>query len=211
MFLGHFAAGLVAARAQPHLRLGTAFVAAQLPDVLWPFLLLAGVESVTIAPGSTPVTPLRFDHYPWSHSLTMVLVWGFVLTLLYLFIAGRKWATVLMAPLVVSHWLLDAASHVPDLPLFPWGGPQVGLGLWRSLGLTLLVEGALFAGAVFFFARGRRLGLAFWSLVVCLPVVYLGSVFGPPPPSVRALAYSMIPVAPILWLWGNKAGLSTRR
>lgn len=78
MFLGHFAAGLAASRGEPRLPLGTAFLAAQLPDAIWPCLLLAGVERVTIAPGDTAMTPLRFDHYPWSHSLAIVVVSGLV-------------------------------------------------------------------------------------------------------------------------------------
>src|SRR5687768_4315756 len=129
MFLGHVAAGLAASRIDPHLRLGTALIAAQLPDVLWPLFLLTDVERVAIVPGYTEVTPLRFDYYPWSHSLLMVAAWGGLATLLYLFISGRKWATVLMTPLVVTHWLLDAASHTRDLPLLPGAGPLVGLGL----------------------------------------------------------------------------------
>jgi len=36
------------------------------------------------------------------------------------------------AALVVSHWVLDFASHRADMPLWPGGGPLVGLGLWRS-------------------------------------------------------------------------------
>jgi hypothetical protein len=206
MFLGHFAVGMVASRFDPHLRLGTALLAAQLPDLIWPLFLLSGVESVTIAPGTTPVTPLVFDHYPWSHSLAMVVAWGLLLTLLYMFIAGRKWATILMTPLVVSHWVLDAIAHRADLPLLPLGGPHVGLGLWESLPLTLVVEGSLFGGAIWFFARGRRLGAAFWSLAAVLAVVYLASVFGPPPPSPRAIAFSMLSFVPLLWFWGNKAG-----
>jgi membrane-bound metal-dependent hydrolase YbcI (DUF457 family) len=76
MFPGHFAVGLLASHAEPRLPLGTAFVAAQLPDALWPVFLLAGLESIEIVPGDTAVTPLRFVHYPWSHSLVMVLLWG---------------------------------------------------------------------------------------------------------------------------------------
>src|SRR5262249_41233272 len=78
MFLGHFAAGLAASRGEPRLPLGTAFLAAQLPDAIWPCLLLAGVERVTIPPGDTAMTPLRFDHSPSSPSLAMVVVSGLV-------------------------------------------------------------------------------------------------------------------------------------
>src|SRR5215208_6405538 len=76
MFLGHFAVALAASGRQPRLRLGTSMLAAQWPDALWPALLLAGIERVSIVPGDTAFTPLRFDHYPWSHSLVAVVAWA---------------------------------------------------------------------------------------------------------------------------------------
>ena len=205
MFLGHFAAGLVASRLEPRLPLGTAFIAAQLPDVVWPYLLLAGVERVTIAPGDTAVTPLRFDHYPWSHSLLMVVAAGVLFTIVYGFVFRGSRAAFLIAPLAVSHWLLDAATHRADLPLLPRGGPLVGLGLWNSLPLTLLVEGLMFAGALWFFARARQLRWPFWTLIALLLVIYAAAVFGPPPPSTNAIAFSSIALPPILWFWANRA------
>ena len=30
---------------------------------------------------------------------------------------------------VVSHWVLDVATHLPDMPLSPWGGTLLGLGI----------------------------------------------------------------------------------
>jgi hypothetical protein len=205
MFLGHFAVALAASRAEPRLRLGAAFVAAQLPDVLWPAFLLAGLERVTIAPGDTAFTPLRFDSYPWSHSLVLVIVWGLVAAGLYATAGGARRAALWIAPLAVSHWLLDALSHRPDMPLLPRAGPLVGLGLWNSITGTLVVEGALFATAVWLFARGRRLGAAFWSLIAFLVLVYVANLFGPPPPSARAIGLSMLPVTPALWWWANRA------
>src|SRR4051794_33074655 len=132
--------GLVASRAERRLPLGTAFMAAQLPDMLWPYFLMAGVEHVTIAPGDTAVTPLRFDHYPWSHSLLMVAVWGVLASAIYALAGRPRRAAALLLPLAVSHWLLDAWSHRPDMPLVPWSGPLIGLGLWDSRPLTLAVE-----------------------------------------------------------------------
>jgi len=206
MFLGHFAAALVARRVEPQLRLGTALVAAQLPDVLWPYFLLAGIERVTIAPGDTAVTPLRFDSYPWSHSLLMVAVAGLALTGVSMLAGATRRAAAWLAPLAVSHWLLDAWSHRPDLPLHPWGGPLVGLGLWGSRPLTFAVEGVMFGAAVAFFVRGHRRGPAFWGLIAFFVLTYVANLFGPPPPSVTALALLMVPLAPLLWWWGNKAG-----
>jgi hypothetical protein len=64
-------------------------------------------------------------------------------------------------PLALSHWLLDAASHRPDLPVWPSGGPLVGLGLWNSLPWTLAVEVGLFAAGLRVYAHRRRLGVGF--------------------------------------------------
>ena len=64
MFLGHYAVGLAAKRATPELSLGLLFGAAQFADLLWPNLVLAGVEKLAIVPGATAVNPLRFVSYP---------------------------------------------------------------------------------------------------------------------------------------------------
>jgi hypothetical protein len=203
MFLGHFAAGIVASRTEPRVPLGTAFVAAQLPDALWPVFLLVGVERVEIVPGDTAMTPLRFVHYPWSHSLLMVVLWGAAAGLVYRRLGRTSRASFLLFVLVASHWVLDFVSHRPDVPLLP-NGPFLGLGLWNSVAATLLVEGLLFLGAVFLYVRSRRPGKGFWALMALLVVIYAANVLGPPPPSVIAIAASMIALVPLLWWWGNR-------
>ena len=60
MFIGHFAVGFGAKRFAPRASLGTLFLAAQFIDLLWPTLLLFGVEQVRLAPGITAVTPPDF-------------------------------------------------------------------------------------------------------------------------------------------------------
>ena len=69
MFVGHFGLGFGLKAAAPAVSLGTLFLATQFIDLLWPSLLLVGLEHVEIAPGITQVTPLNFVHYPISHSL----------------------------------------------------------------------------------------------------------------------------------------------
>jgi len=204
VFLGHFAAGLLASRAEPRLPLGTAFLAAQLPDAIWPFLLLAGAERVEIVHGDTAVTPLRFVHYPWSHSLLMVLLWGLGAALLYRSLGRTNRASFLLFALVVSHWVLDFVSHRPDMPVLP-NGPFVGLGLWYSVAATVLVEGLLFLGALALYAKTRAPGKGFWGLMALLLVIYAANLLGPPPPSAIAIAVSLIAIVPILWWWGNRA------
>ncbi len=152
MFIGHFALAFAAKRAAPRASLGTLFAAAQFVDLLWPTLLLTGMERVRIAPGITVVTPLDFEHYPFSHSLLAVAGWALAFGLVYALlrggwkVAGR--AALVLAALVLSHWLLDALVHRPDLPLWPGGGMRVGAGVWNSLPLTLAVELVLFGAGI---------------------------------------------------------------
>ncbi|MGE5233092.1 MAG: metal-dependent hydrolase [Acidobacteriota bacterium] len=193
MFVGHFALGFAAKRVAPRTSLGTLLAAAQALDLLWPALVLAGVERVRIAPGATAFTPLDFESYPWSHSLLMAAVWALLCGGLY-FALRRSWrGALVVGGLVASHWLLDLLTHRPDLPLAPGGGPLYGLGLWYSIAGTYLVELGLFAVGVTVYAAGSRprdrVGVwALWSLVGLLLLVYLPGPFAPPPPSAPAIA-----------------------
>ena len=100
--------------------------------MIWPVLVLTGVEQATIAPGDTAFTPLRFDSYPVSHSLVTVAAWGAVFAAVHFWRKRRPLDALVLAALVVGHWVLDFVSHRPDMPLWP-GGPRLGLGLWNSV------------------------------------------------------------------------------
>ncbi len=145
MFLGHFGVGFAAKAASPKTSLGTLFLATQFIDLLWPSLLLIGAERVRIEPGATKVTPLDFVYYPISHSLLAVLGWALLFALLYQLFRGYPRGSIIVGLAVVSHWLLDAIVHHPDLPLYPGSGYVVGLSLWSSLSGTLVVELLIFA------------------------------------------------------------------
>ena len=83
MFIGHFGIGFGVKKLVPNVSLGTAFLAAQFIDLLWPTFLLLGIEEVRVAPGITRVTPLDFIHYPVSHSLLAVLGWALAFALVH--------------------------------------------------------------------------------------------------------------------------------
>jgi len=201
MFIGHYAVGLALKGATPRTSLGWLAAAPQLPDLLWPVFLLIGWERVSIAPGATQVTPLAFDSYPYSHSLLMVCGWGLLLGALYLSRSRHLVAAVLIGLAVVSHWVLDWVTHVPDLPLVPWSQTRVGLGLWNSLPATVAVEFTMYAAGLWCYVRAtrprdRQGQLGFAAFAVFLLVVYVATLFGPPPPDVRSLAL----VTLLLWL-----------
>ena len=200
MFLGHFGLAMAAKRWGTGVSLGVLVLSAQWADLLWPLLVLAGVEQVAIEPGITTVSPLEFVYYPWSHSLLTGLLWGAVLGGLYYAWTRRTRDSLLVGALVPSHWVLDLVVHRPDLPLWP-GGPEVGFGLWNSLAGTLVVEFGIFAVGVWLYlsatdARDRVGAWGAYGLALLLAVVYLGTTFGPVPADATAVATGVL----ALWL-----------
>jgi membrane-bound metal-dependent hydrolase YbcI (DUF457 family) len=205
MFVGHLAAALgaktVARKAPLPLLIGASFGI----DILWPVLLLLGVESVVVDPGNTAFTALDFEWYPWSHSLLMVVVWGVLLAGVVRLAGGSVRVAVVSGGVLVSHWVLDWVTHRPDLPLWP-GGVETGLGLWNSVPGTLVVEGLLLVAALVALYRvvefRRRQGhVALWSLVGLCVVIWASQPFSPPPPGATAIAVVGLSMW-LLPLWG---------
>jgi hypothetical protein len=196
MFIGHFALAYGAKKAAPGVSLGWLFLAAQLADLVWPTLVLLGIERVVIAPGITAFTPLDFVSYPYSHSLVAMTGWALGLGAAYaLARRGRPRESLVLAALVLSHWVLDAISHRPDMPLTIGGAERVGLGLWNSVSGTIAVEATMFAvGVAIYFkattAMDRTGRIATSALVGFLAIVYAANAFGPPPPDALAVAWA---------------------
>jgi membrane-bound metal-dependent hydrolase YbcI (DUF457 family) len=202
MFVGHFAIALGAKKYAPQVSLGMLFLACQLADLIWPSLVLLGIETFAIEPGNTVLTPLRFTHYPYSHSLLMLLLWSVLLAGVYLLIRGRgKSAAMVIALVAMSHWLLDFLSHRPDMPITPNETSLVGLGLWNYPVPAIALELILFVLGIWIYTHHTRaldrIGTyGLWGLVIFLVTIYAANLVGPPPPSVHFVAWS----AQALWL-----------
>lgn len=205
MFIGHIAAGVLAKQLSPRESLATTILAAQWADVLWPVLVLTGVERMAIEPHITDVYPLRLDYMPWSHGLVMSVVWSGAAFLLFRRLGRTNREASVIAGAVFSHWVLDVASHIPDMPLgFDETTTRVGLGLWRSLPATLAVELSLFGFAFWRYAHTtsatRRSGdwlLA--ALVIFLLGLYLVSLFVMP---LQPDTPDLVVVGPGIMMWG---------
>jgi len=201
MFIGHFGVAFGSKKLVPAVSLGTLILAAQLLDLVWPILLLLGVEHVRIDPGNTAYTPLEFYDYPITHSLLLVLIWSLLFAGIYYGIKRYPRGAFVAGCAVLSHWVLDFLVHRPDLPIFPWGRTYAGLGLWNSIPATVIVEWTIFiTGVVLYAVATRPLDrtgrYALWALVAFLVVTALASMLSPPPPDVNAIAYTAL----LLWL-----------
>jgi hypothetical protein len=206
MFIGHYGVGFAARSIAPKVSLGALFLAAQLLDLLCATFLLLGIERIRIVPGATAVGPLLFEHYPYSHSLAAALAWALLVGGGYLLIRRERTGGLVLGALVISHWVLDAIVHRPDLPLFPGGTTMIGLNAWFSLPIALAVEVTLFALGVWLYSRATSPvdAIGRWGymiLVVFLLAIYAASLSGRPPPNAGAVGW----VGELQWLlvlWG---------
>ena len=207
MFIGHFGVAFAAKRIAPRTSLATLVAAATFVDIVWPIFLLLGIESVRIDPRSTAFTPLDFTHYPWTHSLLMGVVWAAAFGLIYRARTRYAQGAWTAAALVLSHWVLDWITHRPDLPLAPGTAAHYGLGLWRSVVWTVVVEGALFIAGLALYvaatrARNRKGSVGLWGFVAFLLLAYVGNL-GSVPPSVAAIAVTALigTALSLVWIW----------
>lgn len=216
MFIGHFGLSFAAKKIAPKVSLATLFIATQFVDILWPFLLVLGVEKVAIKPDYTKTNAFEFLHYPYTHSLFMGLVWGCVIGAIHWLVKRDKRSALVIGLCVLSHWLLDVIVHVADLPLSPFGTYKVGFGLWNHVAVTLLVETAIFLAGVFIYTnitkpknKAGKWGLR--TLVILLLLITLSNTFGPTPPdSIMMLFYSFVTMMVIIvslsyWVDKNRA------
>jgi hypothetical protein len=217
VFIGHYALALAAKRAAPRTSLGTLFAATSLADLLWPVFLLLGWEHAHTVPGPNPFLTLWLDSIPISHSLVTLVAWGALFGFGYRARSGNARGGVVIALLVLSHWVLDWVTHRPDMPLYP-GGTPLGLGLWNSVAGTLLTEIVMYVVGVWLYVASTRARdgvgrYGFWVLTVVLLASYVASLYAPPPPSTTGLAVGGIVFGWVFVVWagwvdGHREGYS---
>ena len=205
MFVGHFAVAFAAKRVTPKTSLGTLVFGAQFLDLIWPPLVLLGVERFHVEPGVTKLNPLAFDSYPISHSLLMALVWSLLLGAGYYFLRRNRRGAAVLGAVAFSHWVLDWLTHRPDLQLVPGSSARVGLGLWNHPALELTLEGGMFLAAAILYAvttraRDWRGMWPFWGFLAVLTSIWVGNVAGPPPPSSPGIVRTIAMMGLALWL-----------
>jgi len=208
VFIGHFAIAFILKKFDKKLSLGLTFFAVFFVEMIWAILVLAGIEKVNIVAGFTAYNDLQLVFLPYSHGLVATIFWGVLVYVIFRFLwfqigTTKALAGAIMATAVVSHFVLDFISHSPDLPLFTGDGIKIGLGLWNSVAGTLIVEQALFIGAVAVYYRSTsgkgflgKYGIAIFGIGLIL--FNLIAAFGPTETSGSQVAISILIIVPIL-------------
>lgn len=180
MMTGHIAVGMMAKRLHPQISLGTAVFAALWADFVAFVLLIARVERFDPVPGAS-LNRMIGRNIVFSHSLLMDALWaGLFAGIFFLRRRSPRGAWILFAA-VVSHWVLDVASHRPDMPLAPGTSTRLGLGLWNSMPTALIVEGALWLLAIIIYLRATFSKKSwaiygFWIPVILVTLIWRANI-----------------------------------
>jgi hypothetical protein len=167
MFIGHFAVAYALIHFFPTVPPLVFLIGVSFPDLLWPFLIFAGIEKVTINPDSPLQKYIIFSSYPYSHSLLFTTVVsavaGVVIALFTTPLAGE-----LFVVCCASHWVLDTIVHQRDLPVLGISHDiKEGLGLWNYPKAAFVFEYA-------FYVAVTLLAIPF---SVAIPLIIIGSIF----------------------------------
>jgi len=161
MYIGHYAAAaaLLALVPEPHAAAVVVPVAVGVawPDLVWPVLVLARREKVTVDPVDPLQRSVRFDGYPLSHSLVLSNLLALIPAILVALLCRSWLAGTLFLVAAISHWLLDLVVHLRDLPVLGFGrhDRKLGAGLWRLPRTAFFAEYLFFAAVVLAVAPPR--------------------------------------------------------
>ena len=168
MGIGHAAVALGASRAAPRLNVGLLVFAAFLADFLLGIFGALRLERAHVPPDFASRHYLTFT-FPYSHGLVSLLLWGALLGAVVSWLTPheRRRAFVVITALVVSHYVLDALVHVPELPLLGQNSPKLGLALWNHMPLELSLETLMaIVGVAIYWRLPNISGFAGWGMMI---------------------------------------------
>jgi len=204
MGVGHVALALGASKAAPRLNVGWLVMAALLSDFLLGIFAALGLEHSAVPDNYAARHYLLFT-FPYSHGLLPLIVWaaifGFLISRPHRFDAKRIW--IVIALVVLSHFVLDGIVHVAGLPIAGENSPKFGLGLWNYLPVELTIETLMaVAGiAIYWTLSGSRAsalsryGIAIFVLLVTAMTWTQITLTTPPKPQQLTVSWIVVPIA----------------
>jgi membrane-bound metal-dependent hydrolase YbcI (DUF457 family) len=157
--IDHAATALLIKRRYPSVSLGPLLVSVQAMELAWVGLNYLGIERTTTEAAVHSVADIHLAYMPYSHSVGIpvcvaVLVWLIIEKGFGKAALGRA-----VALGIVSHLILDLATHAHDIVLWPGlSTPRLGLGLYEAAPLAAFAVEFIY-GIFCWYIYGGRPGL----------------------------------------------------
>lgn len=163
--MDHAATALLVKRRYPSVPMTPLLVSVQAMELAWVGLNYVGIERTTTEATVRSVADIHLAYMPYSHSVgtgigAAVLAWliiekGF----------GRAALGRAVGLGIVSHLILDLATHAHDIVLWPgWSMPKLGLGLYEVAPFAAFIVEFLYGIFCWYVYRGGSWLFALISL-----------------------------------------------
>jgi hypothetical protein len=157
----HSATALLIKRRFPSVSMTPLLIAVQAMELAWVALNYLGVEHTTTDSTVRSVADIHLAYIPYSHSVATVMAAALVTWCTIERGLGQRALGRAVAIGIVSHLVLDLATHAPDIALWPGSPfPKLGLGLYSGAPAVAFVIELLYGVACWRIYRGSRTLLA---------------------------------------------------
>jgi hypothetical protein len=151
----HAATALLVKRRYPTAPLAPILISVQAMELAWVGLNYLGIERTTTEPAVHSVVDVHLAYMPYSHSVgtavgAAVLAWLMIEKGLGRVALGRA-----VGVGIVSHLILDLATHGHDIVLWPgMSTPRLGLGLYEAAPVAAFIVEFLYGIVCWYAYRG---------------------------------------------------------
>jgi membrane-bound metal-dependent hydrolase YbcI (DUF457 family) len=133
----HAATALLVKRRFPSVPMAPLLVSVQAMELAWVGLNYLGVERTNTGPVVRSVADIHLAYMPYSHSVATAVGAAILAWLVFERAFGRAELGRAVALGIVSHLVLDLATHAHDIALWPGRArPMLGLGLYGAAPLA---------------------------------------------------------------------------
>jgi len=179
MLAGHYGVALALKARFPRVALIPLLAACAVPDLLWLAFHAIGWERLTAMP-SDFMRPDTFGPMPFSHDVSMSILYAGLIGGLGLLMVSQEWG-VALGLAIASHVVLDVIVHAPDVSVAgPWLHARIGLDLWRRAPLAAwMLEAVIVAGGAAFYLRRSedRTRPNAWLVIGALAALHIAALF----------------------------------
>jgi hypothetical protein len=161
--IDHAATALLVKRRSPSVPLTPLLISVQAMELAWVALNYLGIERTTTEATVRSVADIHLAYMPYSHSVAIPVGAGVLTWLIVEKGFGRAALGRAVGIGLVSHLVLDLATHAHDIVLWPgWSTPKLGLGLYEAAPLAAFVIEFLYGIFCWYVYRG---GFGLFALI----------------------------------------------
>lgn len=161
----HAATALLIKRRYPSVPIAPILISVQAIELAWVVLNYLGIERTTTAETVRSVGDIQLAYMPYSHSVGTVVGTALLAWLIIEKGFGRAFLGRAVGLGIVSHLILDLATHGHDIVLWPGlATPKLGLGLYAAAPMIAFFLELTYGTVCWYFYRGGPGLLAFITI-----------------------------------------------